>query len=91
MTKWTSYLWTLQSEQHGRHATNLLVDDKGMTVCVQVVVNSGISCVVLRVGRTEGVDEMLGSESAVVVGAQQSLPPQSVITKSQARLGPPRP
>ncbi|CAL8462890.1 g2424 [Coccomyxa elongata] len=49
----------------------------------QEVVNSGLSCVVLRVGKTEGVDESLGSESAVVLGAQQSLPSQSVITKSQ--------
>jgi hypothetical protein len=56
-----------------------------VTVCAQDVVNSGISCVVLRVGKTEGVDETSGSESAVLVGAQQSLPPQSVITKSQAR------
>ncbi|EIE27239.1 hypothetical protein COCSUDRAFT_55258 [Coccomyxa subellipsoidea C-169] len=48
------------------------------------VVNSGISCVVLRVGKTEGVDEILASESSVVVGAQQSLPPGSVITKGQA-------
>ena len=46
--------------------------------------NSGISCVVLRVGKTEGVDEILASESSVVVGAQQSLPPGSVITKGQA-------
>ncbi len=46
--------------------------------------NSGIFCVVLRVGKTEGVDEILASESSVVVGAQQSLPPGSVITKGQA-------
>lgn len=52
---------------------------------VQEVVNSGLSCIVLRVGKTEGVDDSLGSESGVVLGAQQSLPSQSVITKSQVR------
>ena len=55
---------------------------------LQEVVNSGLSCIVLRVGKTEGVDESLGSESAVVLGAQQSLPSQSVITKSQVEKHP---
>ena len=52
----------------------------------QGVVNSGIPCVILRTGRTEGVDEGLAAESAVKVGAQGSLPPSAAIAKGQARF-----
>ena len=47
--------------------------------------NSGIPCVILRTGRTEGVDEGLAAESAVKVGAQGSLPPSATIAKGQVR------
>jgi hypothetical protein len=50
---------------------------------LQAVVNSGIPFVILRTGRTEGVDDSFGAESAVVLGAQQSRPAQASISKAQ--------
>lgn len=75
-----SFRYLMQS-----HVVSLKLAYREVVMGVQEVVNSGLSCIVLRVGKTEGVDESLGSESAVVLGAQQSLPSQSVITKSQVR------